>query len=175
MVRNAFWRTALIASLALGLAGCGSGGSDGSSGTGGTAGGGGSAGSAAAGGAAGSAGDGGSGGIVDDTIHNCRSVMANDLTGEAAITITDISQWRVPHQACIRVSVGTVITWEGDFTAHPLEGGISPTTDASSPITEEGADSGTGSASVTFDAEGTYPYFCRIHDTTMQGVIYVVP
>jgi plastocyanin len=101
--------------------------------------------------------------------------MADDLTGQAAVNITDISEWRVPHQACIRVSAGTVVTWDGNFTAHPLAGGISPMTDESSPITEEGADSGTGSASVTFDSEGTYPYFCGIHINTMQGVIYVVP
>jgi hypothetical protein len=120
-------------------------------------------------------GEGGSGGMAPTEIHGCTPGDAMDMTGMAAVTITDIEAWRVPHNVCIRVSVGTDVTWDGNFTSHPLAGGISPTADAMSPITLADATSGSGSASVMFTAEGTFPYFCEIHTGTMTGVIYVVP
>lgn len=161
MVRNAGWSVVLGAAMGLVLQGCGS--SDGAGGSGGGA------------GSAGSAGDGGGGGTIEEVIHGCTLSTSTDLTAESAVTITELSQWIVPHQACVRISAGTEVTWEGNFSVHPLVGGVSPMIDEASPITEEGADSGTGSAAITLESEGTYPYFCDVHEATMQGVIYVEP
>jgi hypothetical protein len=95
------------------------------------------------------------------------------------VTITDISAWGDPHNACIGVSAGTEVIWQGNFDTHPLVGGLSPTTDSSSPITEADA-SGTGDMAVTAvtlnATELTVePYFCTTHTTSMGGVIAVFP
>jgi len=99
-----------------------------------------------------------------------------DLRGQATVTITDISEWIVVHNACIGISPGTEVIWEGNFDTHPLVGGVSPTTDSGSPITQADA-SGTGEAAIVFNATAitVYPYFCDVHTTTMGGVIAVVP
>ena len=99
-----------------------------------------------------------------------------DLRGQASVTITADSPWVVPHNACIGVSPGTTVTWQGDFDTHPLVGGVSPTTDSGSPITQEMA-SGTDDVSITFNATAitVYPYFCEVHTANMGGVIAVVP
>ncbi|MDH3655110.1 MAG: plastocyanin/azurin family copper-binding protein [Myxococcales bacterium] len=164
-----------IAAIALG---CGedssgpNGGSGGAAGTGGSGGTGGSAGVGGEGGMGGSAGMGGTGGSTT-LINGCLESQASDLTGMANVTITDIAAWLIPHSACVRVSTDTVVTWQGDFTIHPLAGGVTPTKDEASPISAINASSGSEDASVTLDMAGTYPYFCEIHLTTMQGVIYV--
>ena len=161
-----------IAALSLG---CGesstesAGGAGGSAGTGGSSGAGGTSG---AGGAGGSSGMGGGGGS-ETVINGCTEAEAMDMSGAANVTITDVSAWVVPHSACIRVSANTAVTWEGNFTAHPLVGGVTPMVDDASPITMIDATSGTADASVTLETAGTYPYFCDIHLTSMQGVIYV--
>ena len=92
------------------------------------------------------------------------------------MTITDIEAWEVEHSACIIVSAGTPVTWQGNFDTHPLVGGESPTTDTGSPITHANA-SGTDDVTVTFNPTRgqAFPYFCDVHKTTMLGVIVVVP
>lgn len=116
--------------------------------------------------------------LGDDPTNGCdpSSDAYTDLRGQSSVTITDIDAWEVPHNACIGVSSGTEIIWQGDFDAHPLVGGVSPTTDSGSPITQEMA-SGTDDATVTLNATEltVYPYFCEIHTTNMGGVIAVFP
>jgi plastocyanin len=114
-------------------------------------------------------------------LNGCDGTSAayTDLRGRASVTITDISAWEDPHKACIGVSPGTAVTWVGNFDTHPLVGGVSPTTDSGSPITQADA-SGTGdmaTTTVTFTATQitVEPYFCDVHRATMGGVIAVVP
>lgn len=137
--------------------GCGD---SGTGGSGGSASGGGSDGGSSAGG--GTEGGGGAGTLV----NGCDQATADDETGAATYDIT----WTLPAQVCARVSVGTVVTWTGDFALHPLKGGSpgSPDTGDISSSDQTGA-----SASVTFDAAGEYPFFCNVHQASMQGVIYV--
>lgn len=110
------------------------------------------------------------------TVNGCESADYQDLTTSTSVTITDISAWEVPHSACIIVSAGTAVTWQGNFDTHPLVGGESPTTDTSSPITQANA-SGTDDVTVTFSPTRgqAFPYFCDVHRTDMLGVIVVVP
>ena len=111
-------------------------------------------------------------------LNGCDGTSAayTDLRGQASVTITDISAWEDPHKACIGVSPGTAVTWVGNFDTHPLVGGVSPTTDSGSPITQANA-SGSADVAVTFNATAitVYPYFCTQHPATMGGVIAVVP
>ena len=125
-------------------------------------------------------GPGGSGGMDAGTdggspvvIHGCTQATAMDLTGMANVTVTNVSSWGVPHNACIRVSADTVVTWKGNFDFHPLAGGVSPTKNEASPISTLNATNGTTATATTLATVGTYPYYCEIHTGTMQGVIYV--
>ena len=71
---------------------------------------------------------------------------------------------------CIKVKVGTKITFMGGFSFHPLEpnGGDSPT--PIPPLTSAGA-----SLEITVSAAGTFGYECNFHPGTMFGAIQVVP
>lgn len=182
MRNKALWSTVLTVALVLSTAGCGDddGGSGGTAGTGGTAGVGGTAGSGGTAGTGGTAGAGamggeGGGGGTPAEVHGCTPDSAMDMTEMAEVTITDIDAWQVPHNACIRVSAGTDVIWNGNFLVHPLAGGITPNADSASPITEAGANTGASSATITFEDAGTYPYFCEVHVNSMFGVVYVVP
>ena len=148
----------LFGTLAL-LVACGDDGSGGS--------GGGDDGGAPEGGSSdGGSSDGGSGG-APAALNGCTRADAEDMTGMANVMLT----WSNPHSECIVVDAGTVVTWTGDFAFHPLAGGETPTVDDASPITM--SDQTGDSASVTFDAGGEYPYFCTVHTSAMQGVVYV--
>ncbi len=115
-------------------------------------------------------------GEVDEdllTVNNCTELTAIDLTGRSTVIITDTSAWMVGHAACIMVSENTIVTWQGNFNAHPLGGGETPTADTTSPITVAASDSGSSPVDVTFNDSGDYPYYCLVHKTAMQGVVYV--
>lgn len=106
-------------------------------------------------------------------VNGCTAETAVDMTRQQEVTITDVAAWSIPHQVCITVSPGTDVTFEGNFTFHPLVGGATPTVDAGSPITMLGADSGKSALFTVPAGPGEYPYFCDVHLGTMQGVIYV--
>lgn len=116
------------------------------------------------------------------TTNGCEGTSAayTDLRGQSSVTITADSPWvntPTAHNACIGITSGTEVIWEGDFDAHPLVGGVNGTEDSSSPITQAGA-SGTTPVSVTFNATDQIEvegYFCTAHPTTMGGVIAVFP
>jgi plastocyanin len=153
MMKKTICLMAVTAFALAGSAGCGD------SGTGGAGGG------TDEGGAPGS---GGGGGSPATEVNGCTKADAEDQLAAASVDIA----WTNPTQECIRVSAGTVVNWnvDGSFATHPLSGG-----EPGSPVAGDISDSDqTGAtASVTFDAAGEYPFFCTIHNGTMQGVIYV--
>ena len=103
--------------------------------------------------------------LANAQVHNCTIEQAEDFTNEAEIEL----QWFNPHHRCVLISPGTEVTWSGNFSSHPLTGGVSPDTDFLSPISSA-VDLG---GSVVLNNEDDYPYFCEIHNNTMTGVIYV--
>jgi plastocyanin len=105
--------------------------------------------------------------------NGCTYDEATDMTGAAEVDISAIAAWQAPHQVCAIVSASTTVSWDGNFLSHPMAGGVSPTTDATSPITLAGPGSGTDTLSVALAEAGDFPYFCGIHTGTMTGVIYV--
>jgi len=76
---------------------------------------------------------------------------------------------------CIRVKTGTVVTFEGSFAIHPLQGGTVTngigSADPNSPITL----TNTGmSVMFTLSNAGTVPYYCTSHAISgMMGAIFV--
>jgi len=68
---------------------------------------------------------------------------------------------------CLLIQTGQAVTWSGDFDVHPLaaQGGDSP-----NPI---GTHQSGESATVTFNAVGTFGYKCLAH-SPMIGAVKVV-
>jgi len=73
---------------------------------------------------------------------------------------------------CVKVKVGSQVTFAGSFVNHPLEaqGGDTP-----SPIPTQSADVDGGAVVVTFTTKGTFGFQCNFHPTTMFGAVQVVP
>jgi plastocyanin len=103
-------------------------------------------------------------------VHGCTLGTATDMTGGADVNLT----WDFGHDQCIIVDSGTKVIWTGNFTTHPLRGGVSPTPDSGNAIEMAGPGSGSGTVEVTFATAGDYPYYCGAHTTTMTGVVYVL-
>lgn len=107
-------------------------------------------------------------------VHGCTYATATDMKGNAEVSAADGGEWVIGYNACIIVDTGTKVTWTGNFTLHPLDGGVSPDADAGSPISAAGEGlSGDATAEATLADAGEYPFFCGVHVGTMQGVIYV--
>lgn len=106
------------------------------------------------------------------TANGCEQATAEDRTGQGSVTIAFPTLEYTP--ACVRVSAGTAVTFEGDLAMHPLVGGEYEdgikTPDDKSPI---GASSGM-TATFTLSDPGAYPYYCDIHYSIgMKGAIFV--
>ena len=154
MVRDAIALCVSVMSLA-----CGDSGSTGT----GAAGGSGGAGGDGGGGGAGASGGGGGATIL----NGCEQATAEDMTGNPEIDL----DWVLPTQACLVVSNGAMINFIGDFSLHPLSGG-SPGAPLDDDITN--LDQSGPQATYIPATFGAHPFFCTIHSTSMQGVIYVV-
>jgi plastocyanin len=106
----------------------------------------------------------------------------HDLTGQANVTINfpeDINPAQYSPN-CIKVSVGTVVTWHGAFHYHPLVGDPVPGTPIPA-LTDLGPDAGidggpVGELPVTFPNQGAYDFHCNFHGPSiMFGSVQVVP
>jgi plastocyanin len=121
-----------------------------------------------------------SGGLCVTLTNGCNPATALDLTGSttAAVAFGGTSGLAyVP--ACIRVKVGTNVTFNGSFSSHPLQGGTvagAVATPASTGPFATMTNTGT-TATFTMSATGTFPYYCVAHATTanMMGAVFVVP
>lgn len=75
---------------------------------------------------------------------------------------------------CVRVRAGSMVTWTGSFSGHPLASGSGGTSGSPIPSVTTGS-----STSVTFRTAGFYPFYCTRHSsgdgTGMAGVVWVVP
>lgn len=178
---------AILGIVCLGTMGLISGCSDGETGTTGGAGGSGNASSSSSssgggmggGSSSSSSGEGGSmasssssssGGML---INGCDKATAEDHTADAVTKVAVGMGGFSFSPACIRIKKGADVTFEGNFSFHPLVGGVAsipPMPDSSSPIKQTNAGM---SATFTFDLAGTYPYYCEYHTPNMAGVVFV--
>lgn len=97
-----------------------------------------------------------------------------DFTAQAGVEIT-FPTGVAPAQytnRCVKVKVGSQITFAGSFVNHPLEaqGGDTP-----SPIPTQSADVDGGALSFVVSTAGTFGFQCNFHPTSMFGAIQVVP
>jgi plastocyanin len=116
------------------------------------------------------------GGACVDNVNGCTPAMATDLTAETTATVMFTSF--AYTDKCIKVKAGTVVTFSGNFSGHPLLGGTvvgGTATPAGSgpfvPVTNSGT-----SKDFTLSTPGVYPYYCVPHATIgMNGAVFVVP
>lgn len=103
---------------------------------------------------------------------------AHDLTSQSDVSIVFPSDGNPAQYSpnCVKVSANTIVTFTGNFSAHPLTAGGGS---ANSPIpvsvtaASDGGD--VGDFPVTFTAAGTYDFACGMHPSLMFGGVQVVP
>lgn len=97
-----------------------------------------------------------------------------DLTAAATVEIT-FPTGASPAQydnRCVKVKVGSTVTFKGSFFNHPLQpgGGDKPT-----PIVLQNSEPDGGALAVVMPAKGTFGFECTFHPSLMFGAIQVVP
>jgi plastocyanin len=116
------------------------------------------------------------GGMMGSLINGCDPATAVDHTKDKMVTVNFGPQPKY-EPACIRIKVGSQVTFSGNFMFHPTVGGtvsgLMATPDPMSPIKETKAGMG---ATFAFDKEGNYPYYCTVHyGVGMMGAVFVEP
>jgi plastocyanin len=109
-------------------------------------------------------GDGGNG----TEICGCTEATADDLTAQTSVTVSFGGNVGLHYSPkCILVAPGTSVSFEGEFSTHPL----SATAGTGNPITHTA--SGT-TAAFTFTQAGAFGYQCDVHfGSGMCGAVYV--
>lgn len=118
-----------------------------------------------------------SSGDSGSTLNGCTSFKdeTNAVNAQGVAITWDLTIAQ-SDMRCITVKVGTDVTFEGNFTAHPIapQGGDTPTpfTDAVANV----ANPGTAEERTTmkFDKAGSFGFVCTFH-SNMKGVIQVIP
>ena len=118
-------------------------------------------------------------GNVCSQINGCDLSTATDLTAVTTTTVAfggALGLNYVPK--CIKVHTSTLVTFNGSFSAHPLQGGVvvgGVGTPASSGPFATLTNTGTTS-DFTMTSTGTFPYYCTAHaGSGMTGAVFVVP
>ena len=146
----------------------------GTPGTGGGAAGTTGAGGTSAGGAGSTAAGGAGGGSPDFMSVAPCSAESSYMTGTTVNFPASASDFSYSPK-CLKVPAGTMVTFSGDFSFHPLEPSTHRGTLTANPITS----TATGTTkSFNFTTPGFYAYFCSTHGASdgaagMVGVIWV--
>jgi plastocyanin len=112
-------------------------------------------------------------------VNGCNGGDYSDHTTDADAQGTHL-KWdesiASSNDRCIKVRVGSTVTFEGDFAKHPLEGGGGESTTPLAGLSERIANPGTPEeyAPTKFEKTGVYGYKCTKHPD-MKGAILVVP
>ena len=96
--------------------------------------------------------------------------VANSLTESSTVVILVKSDFFDPSDTT--VEVGTTVEWQWVGSNHSATSGTFPTPDG---IFDSGVLNSGATFSHTFDAEGTFPYYCKVHGPPMNGTIVVTP
>jgi plastocyanin len=111
-------------------------------------------------------------------LNGCSLATAQDFTAMTPPPVTFANGNLTYAPRCIKVGLGTQVTFSGSFASHPTIGGIvqgMTVTPASSgpfvPVTNSGM-----TRTFTMTSPGNFPYYCQPHATLgMSGVVFVVP
>ena len=107
--------------------------------------------------------------IAGITFIACASSGSPSSTGGGSSAATvDIKAFAF-GPASVTITKGQAVTWtNSDGTTHTVSSGTAPTKDGK--FDKEIANG--GSTTITFDAAGTFNYFCNIHQA-MKGTVVV--
>lgn len=127
----------------------------------------------------------GSTGTTSSTSSSSSSSTSSGSTGDAGATLNGCSTFKDETAnsqvavtwgfgitsdplRCVKVKVGSTVTFNGDFSFHPIgpKGGDTPTAIV--------ATTAGSTAAFTFPTAGSFGYTCTVH-SSMTGVIQVVP
>jgi plastocyanin len=116
---------------------------------------------------------GGAGGGGQNFINDCDPGMAADMTGMATAAVNTMGFGYSPK--CMRITKGTEVTFNSNFTNHPLRAGEiemgMEKPDPNSPI--KATNSGS-MVKFVFPNTGTFGYYCNTHGLSgMYGAIIV--
>jgi plastocyanin len=112
--------------------------------------------------------------MVCSQINECDPVIAEDHTGQANVVVNFAGQMYTP--SCLRVSVGTKLTFNGSFPTHPMIGGevknhveIPANSGPFIPLTNMGT-----TKDFTMSQAGTFGFYCIPHGQSgMVGAVFV--
>jgi plastocyanin len=100
-------------------------------------------------------------------VNGCDPSTTTVSSGNVTITFPMAAAPMQYSPACVKVHMGSTVTWNGSFTNHPL------TPDGTgNPIPSTSA--GTTPVTVTFPTAGSYGFHCQFH-ASMLGAVFVVP
>lgn len=101
------------------------------------------------------------------SVNACNTFKDETAASSARAILWDFAVATAPER-CMRVKKGQSVTWNGNFTSHPLDaqGGATP-----NPITSSAAVA--NSVTIAFPNAGTYGFVCTSHPA-MTGAIDVV-
>ncbi len=107
-----------------------------------------------------------------EAVNGCTAAdfAANDLSAAGASRVITFPTTPTPAQyskPCITIGVTQMVTWNGDFSSHPL---VQAGGDPSMWITPTAA--GT-TVTFGFPVGGTYGFECSAHPSIMKGAIFV--
>ncbi len=106
--------------------------------------------------------------IAGITFIACASAGTSTTTAGPSAATVDIKSFAF-GPASVTVTKGQAVKWtNSDGTTHTVSSGTAPTKDGK--FDKEIANG--GSVTITFDAAGTFTYFCNIHQT-MKGTVVV--
>jgi plastocyanin len=114
-------------------------------------------------------------------VNGCDFSNAVDITGAAFASVGFGGGLGLIYSPkCLKVDVGTIVTFNGDFSGHPLLGGVVQgaveVPDSSGPFVPVTNTVGLMTKDFTMTAAGTFPYYCVPHGTIgMNGAVFVVP
>jgi plastocyanin len=108
--------------------------------------------------------------VAATPVNGC-STYTDDTATAATITGPSTATPAQYTPNCVHIKVGQTVTWNADFTDHPLiaSSGMG-TTPNPIPATAAGT-----TVTVTFSAAGTFAYNCNFHPSVMLGAVEVTP
>ena len=117
---------------------------------------------------------------VCSQVNGCDFNNAVDITGAAFATVDfgGAVLMNTYSPKCLKVNVGTDVTFNGNFVGHPFVGGQvvggSKMQASSGPFLPLVASGST--MTYTMTATGTFPYYCDFHALSgMTGAVFVLP
>jgi plastocyanin len=111
-------------------------------------------------------------------LNGCTAAEYEDLSAGDAERVIEIAAAGLSFTPpCMTIAAGQTVRFEGSLSAHPLAPGNADDHAAGSPNNPIVATSSGNSAEFTFDAPGTFAYFCELHSfgagMGMAGAIHV--